>query len=59
MRKKTLGIMVLLLVAGLLLSGCATPEAEYNKAKDQVQGAVLGYILNEGGGYFSCLHMEI
>ncbi len=49
MRKKTLGIMVLLLVAGLLLSGCATPEAEYEKARVQIQDAVTEYMVWHDG----------
>jgi hypothetical protein len=49
MYKKVLGTMVLLLVVGILLSGCATPEDEYNKAKDQVQWAVLGYMIEHSG----------
>jgi len=49
MRKKVLGTMLLLLVAGMLLSGCATPEDEYNKAKGQVYWAVWGYISEQGG----------
>jgi hypothetical protein len=49
MRKKVLGIMALLLITGMLLTSCATPEDEYNRAKDQVQRAVLGYQLEQGG----------
>jgi len=54
MRKKALGIMVLLLVAGVMLSGCATPvdpEDEYIKARDQVYWTVWGYISDHGGGH--------
>ena len=45
MRKKALGIMVLLLVAGLLLSGCATPGDEYESARVQIQDAVTEYVV--------------
>jgi len=50
MRKKVLGAMFLLLVTAMLLSGCATPEDEYNRAKEQVQGAVNEWICQSGMG---------
>jgi len=50
MRKKALGIMVLLLIAGMLLSGCATPEDEYESARVQIQEAVNHYVTDHGIG---------
>jgi len=49
MRKKALGIMALLLIAGMLLSGCATPEDEYNRAKDYIQNVVTEYMVRNDG----------
>jgi hypothetical protein len=45
MRKKVLGAMFLLLIAGMLVSGCATPESEYDKTRRQIQGAVTDWML--------------
>jgi len=45
-----MGAMLLLLVAGMLLSGCATPEDEYIRVKEQVQGAVNDWIIDHGIG---------
>jgi hypothetical protein len=49
MRKGVLGTMVLLLVVGILLSGCATPEGEYNKAKEYIQNVVTEYMVGQSG----------
>ncbi len=52
MRKKALGIMVLLLIAGVMLSGCANPvdpEDEYNRAKEYVQNVVTEYMIGHAG----------
>ena len=60
MRKKTLGIMVLLLVAGVVLSGCANPvdpEDEYNRAQAYMQNVVTEYMVEEAG--FLPSHGEI
>ena len=49
MRKKALGIMALLLIAGIMLSGCATPvdpEDEYERARVQIQDAVTEYMVH-------------
>jgi hypothetical protein len=50
MRKKVLGTMFLLLIAGVLLGGCATPEDEYDEAQKKIQGAVNEWIADHGIG---------
>jgi len=60
MRKKALGIMVLLLIAGVMLSGCANPvdpEDEYNRAQAYMQNVVTEYMVEEAG--FLPSHGEI
>ena len=49
MRKKALSLILLLLVAGMLLSGCSTPEDEYNKEKERIQYAVTEYMMDHSG----------
>jgi hypothetical protein len=49
MHKKVLGTMLLLLIAGMFLSGCATPEDEYNKTREYIQSSVRYFVQIHGG----------
>jgi len=46
--------MLIMLIAGMLLSGCATPEGEYNKAKDYIQNVVREYMVSHSGEIPPC-----